>query len=111
VDTESAAQMRLLMLGVLLLLFTSVAWAHPGDSDLSQWYRSLRSNSGMSCCDISDCQPARARMTTDGWQIKVGDEWREVPAEAVLQRDNLAGEPVACLYLGRILCFVPGSEG
>lgn len=92
----------------LLVLWAMIpASAHDGADPLATWYKSLKTNSGNTCCDQSDCRPTPARITPDGWQVKIEGQWQDVPPEVILQRENLAGEPVACVYFHRILCFIP----
>ena len=95
----------------LALSWLGSAVAHPGDDDLATWYRSLKAPSGMFCCDVNDCKPVGSRLTQGGWQIREGDGWADVPAKAVLTRENMAGEAVACIYLGELICFVPPEMG
>lgn len=83
----------------------------PGD-----WYRSLiQPGTGASCCDISDCAPATARLTASGWVV-VTKEGRALPVPPAVILPDV--EPLdgisayACIFGGRVRCFVrPGSGG
>lgn len=89
-----------------------VAGAAPpdnADSALATWFRSLRAPNGTACCTIADCRRATHRLTTEGYEVMIGDQWVAVPSERVLRRtDNPTGEAVVCRVPGTtlILCFV-----
>ena len=117
--------MKALALGIIVLGLVT-AWVALGappegadlNSPLAQWYRSLQTPQGMSCCDMADCRPVRARQVADDagghWEIFVGEEgqpkiWEAVPPDRVLRHNNEDGRPIACRFGGRILCFVPPS--
>lgn len=84
--------------------------AEPGP--LSQWFQSLRHPlSGHSCCSIADCRAVRVRMAGGHYEVLDGSVWLVVPDNSILQqRDNPVGEPVACIRVGVVLCFVRGPE-
>ena len=98
---------------VLLPMFAGGALGEPPtgadpNSPLGLWYRSLTAPySGMSCCSVSDCRPVEARLVDDRWEVRSVDAWVAVPPWAVLKRENPDGRPIACLFRGGILCFVP----
>jgi hypothetical protein len=82
-------------------------------ADLSQWFKGLKQpGTGMSCCDISDCQAVTARMGEMGYEIFIDGQWRKVPDDKILQgQTNPLGRAVAC-YTPRqgIMCFVRPME-
>lgn len=91
-----------------VLLHISGAMARDGKTPLAQWYSSLRTPTGISCCDESDCAPTDARLRDGHWEVRPADSpWLTVPDEAVLKRENADGRPVVCIFGGKILCFVP----
>jgi hypothetical protein len=106
---------RLFPIGCLFLLsvLAGAAFGQPPagadpNSPLGLWYRSLTAPySGGSCCSVADCRPVEARLVGEGWEIRVRGIWIEVPPSVVLKRDNPDGRPIACIFAGDILCFVP----
>ena len=104
---------RSLGIGTLFLVLVSAALGQPPpgadpNSPLGLWFRSLTAPySGISCCSVADCRPVEARLVGEGWEIHVDGTWIEVPADVVLKRDNPDGRPIACVFAGSILCFVP----
>jgi hypothetical protein len=107
--------LRLVALAALLASAAPVAARPPPDPDpkLAPWFESLRQpRSGASCCSIADCRPADYRTRGDHYEVKLHDEWVEVPAEKILHRlDNPTGRGVVCWTpIVGIMCFVPGPE-
>ena len=107
--------LRTLVLATALAI-AAPALAHPppnADPKLAPWFESLRQpKSGASCCSIADCRPADYKMSGDHYEVKLRNEWVEVPAEKILHRlDNPTGRGVVCWtpFVG-IMCFVPGPE-
>jgi hypothetical protein len=111
-------------ISALLAATTVLAAPPPGgnpDPAMAAWYRSLRSPiSGVSCCSVADCRNTAIRPEADGsisaWigQEQFGpdapDEWRTIPPEARLNRDdNPTGHAVVCFVAGSIHCFVPDA--
>jgi hypothetical protein len=85
--------------------------ASPNNADpaLATWFRSLKAPNGTACCTVADCRRATHRVTTNGYEVMIDDEWVAVPWERVLRRtDNPTGEAVVCRVPGTtlILCFV-----
>jgi hypothetical protein len=82
-------------------------------TDLSGWFKSLRQpGTGMSCCDISDCQAVNARTSAEGYEVFIDGRWIAVPEDKILNgKNNPLGRAVAC-YTPRqgILCFVRPLE-
>lgn len=102
------------VLAVLLGLVFRTASGEPpagANPDLAPWYQSLRDNSGVSCCSVADCRPADYRMGPKGYEVFVGDEWRHVPHDKVILRENPTGAGVVCWTPDRgVMCFVRGTE-
>jgi len=100
-----------------------------GPGPFSDWYKSLQTPSGGSCCDEADCRPVADvrsfRREDDDGNIEQGYEvlvtpeshgapapmWVPVPADRILPRSNPTGRAVACWrpYIG-VLCFVRPTE-
>lgn len=49
-------------------------------------YTHLKSRSGKSCCDNSDCRPAQYRVTSSGVEMLIGENWVRVPGGMVEYR-------------------------
>lgn len=111
-------------ISVLLAATTALAAPPPGgnpDPATAAWFRSLRSpTTNVSCCSVADCRNTAIRLEADGsisaWigQEQFGhgapDEWRTIPPEARLERDdNPTGHAVVCFVAGFINCFVPDA--
>jgi hypothetical protein len=102
-----------------------------GDASRAGWFETLKTPSGESCCNMSDCRPTRAewRSDTEGWWAHVNGKWRPVPADKVLTSPrSIDGAAYLCMgrdppyghgslpgdvtsMLGAIFCFVPPDLG
>jgi hypothetical protein len=103
-----------------VIIFIAVANARDLDgryaaSPLKPWFDSLKSKNGPCCSDADGTAVAdvdwRAR---DGhYQVRLEDEWIDVPDDALIKEPNRAGRTMVWpFYLeGRpqIRCFMPGS--
>ncbi len=123
------AAMVVLAIGVALV---STAFAAPppgGPGPFSDWYRSLQTPSGGSCCDEGDCRPVEAyrsvRVVDEDGPVRFAYEvlvtpashgaavpmWVPVPPGRVLARENPTGKAVACwLPSAGVMCFVRPAE-
>src|SRR5262245_30395830 len=68
-----------------------------GHAQNHDWYRSLKTKSGWSCCNgdegHGDCRPVRARQSFDGqWEAFYNGSWQHIPPDAIL-RDDLNRQP------------------
>lgn len=72
-------------------------------------YHDWKTESGVSCCNDQDCAPVRAQFVDDHWEIWHGNVWRIVPDRAVRPIKSPDGRSHACVFMGNILCFVPGE--
>ena len=94
------------------LFATSASLAAPpqnADPSLAPWFHSLKAPNGTGCCSVADCRRAQSRVTPAGYEVMIGDRWRAVPWERVLQRtDNPTGQAIVCYVPDTelILCFV-----
>ncbi len=107
--------LRLLVLAAVVGAAATAAARPPPNADpkLAPWFESLRQpRSGASCCSIADCRPADYRTNGDHYEVKVRNEWLEVPTGKVLHRlDNPTGRAVVCWTpIVGIMCFVPGPQ-
>lgn len=104
----------LIALGLAALLVLIAPRSHgapPEGSDgrLSEFFLSLKQpGSQVSCCSISDCRFIdAARISAQGWEAKVGDDWIPIPPERIIRdRQNIDGRAVLCYLGGRVLCFL-----
>lgn len=98
---------------LLVIHFARAAPPEGADQRLAPWFNSLRQpGTGVSCCSIADCRPVDYRFTSKGYEVFVGEQWRPVPQEKILQGyDNPTGRAVVCWTpaLG-VLCFVRDFE-
>lgn len=107
----------ILMFGLLFLVHACHAHDH-NHPELNGWLMSLRNNKGVPCCDGSDA----TRLSDVDWESKdghyrvrlMGDDWVDVPDEAVIEQPNRAGQTLVWPYylngqLRGIRCFMPGS--
>lgn len=90
------------------------------DPEIAAWYRSLRDQRGLSCCDEADCRPVPYRAEGNRVEVFISratfgtaapEAWMRVPPEAILVRENPTGAAIACYHGGRIACFVRPIEG
>lgn len=106
----------------LLALFLCLAPAASGhapegtDAAIAPWVRSLQQprTGGLSCCSEADCALARGVKIVDGvYWVTDGDGQRLRVDPGVILRNvnNQAGDYLACIHGGRVLCFVlaPGT--
>jgi hypothetical protein len=104
-----------------------------GETVRAEWFESLKTRSGESCCSQSDCRQTTAewRGDTQGWWVLVNGSWRPVPADKVLAfpksidgaaylcsgRDSRGSAPdggklrTIPSVLSTIYCFVPPDFG
>lgn len=109
--------MKTILQGLIIAtvaLCSMLALAQPpegADSSLAPWFQSLETKAGGPCCSIADCRNYAYRISGGHYEIDYNDEWLEVPEDAVLERyDNPTGRAVACVFAGRVLCFIKASE-
>jgi hypothetical protein len=95
---------------LLSIVTAGTAFAHSGDDLLSAWYRSLTGEAGVSCCSEEDCKPVQAKLIGNEWQVLDENDWEVVPADAILNRENIDGRPILCRVWNKIQCFVPPPE-
>ena len=104
-----------------------------GEASRAEWFEKLKTPSGESCCNLSDCRQTQAewRADSEGWWVLVNGTWRPVPADKVLRSPrSIDGSAYLCMgsdsggdalgpgylpgnvrLLGAIYCFVPPNLG
>jgi hypothetical protein len=122
---RSALALALAVMVAILVFLYSVDLSHGADADgrytQSQhhdWVRSLHSPAGSWCCDISDGHAlvdADWRSSGDRYQVKVSDDWVDVPKDAVIAEPNRLGQTIVW-FINRdgkpvVTCFLPGALG
>jgi hypothetical protein len=114
------------LFGITLLaaaLACSYAWPRDLDgryaqSEHHEWVKSLHSPGGAWCCDISD---GRALLDADWqskgghYQVKLRDDWLDVPDDAVIGEPNKLGQTIVWMQYKNgepvVVCFLPGAGG
>ncbi len=83
---------------------TSIAPA----ADRGAWFKSLtQPDTGLSCCDISDCRRADADWKGGQWWAVVEGQWTAIPHEKELSKQSIDGDAYVCATPSRhIYCFV-----
>lgn len=113
---------KLLFAGLAALAATLSASAQPPpgadpNSDMGKWFKSLKSNKGLPCCDVSDCRRVEARLVNGYYEALIDEEWARVPDDKITPVENPTGRYIACYtyYDGSrdpppyFFCFVPIS--
>lgn len=115
----------LLLLAAIALAVIAWAIGTAHAQDRGAWFKSLKQpDTGVSCCDVSDCRRTNARWEGEGWQAVVNGEWRTIPANKVLQKPHsIDGDAYVCngpewhdddgggSSPGLIFCFIPPDMG
>lgn len=132
---------------ILVALFVAIALflaaigafsqrAHGQEIDRGEWFRSLRTDTGASCCGISDCGKVEAKWADGQWWAKVPrwdrTEWERIPPGKVLDKESIDEHAYLCNspggaggtqyggsgtfyesapWEGQIYCFVPPNMG
>src|ERR1051325_5387430 len=112
---------RLLFACFTVLTVTFAASAHPPegaeqDSPIAKWFKSLRNNHGLSCCEISDCRPVEARLRNGYYEALIDNRWFRIPDETINNTGNPTGQYIACYsyyddFSPHLYCFVPIPMG
>jgi hypothetical protein len=66
-----------------------ILWQEP--TQAHDIYTHLKSRSGESCCDNSDCRPVPYRVTASGVEMLVGETWVWVP-QGIIEYRTLEGD-------------------
>lgn len=90
-----AARIALVLLSVALAIILIIRAAKAEDK--ATWFKSLKQpDTGLSCCDISDCHPTKAEYRKGAWWAVVAGKWRQVPANKVLNKTSILEDAVIC---------------
>jgi len=113
---------RLLFVCLAALTATLSAAAQPPtgadpNSEVGKWFKSLKSNKGLPCCDVSDCRRVQARIVNGYYEALIDEQWARVPDDRITPVENPTGHYIACYtyYDGSreppplFYCFVPIS--
>jgi hypothetical protein len=93
----------------------SEKWGH--DPQTSQWFKSLRSPQGVSCCDYVDgvrLEDPEWRQTEDAsYEVFARGAWHKIPPEHVVTATNRVGYAILWWPAGyeEPSCFLPGAGG
>jgi hypothetical protein len=112
----------LLFISILISVAVLSASAQPPpgadpNSEIAKWFKSLKSNDGHPCCDVSDCRRVEARLVNGSYEALVDDQWAKVPDAAIRRIENPTGQYIACYtsqdystkFPPYFFCFVPIS--
>ena len=96
---------------VLWLAWVALAFAQTTHDRFHYVYEGWLTAVGGSCCNDQDCAPTEGhwRVGPGGYEIQAGETWLQVPAEAVRPYVSPDGDAHACVWNGKVLCFVKGS--
>jgi hypothetical protein len=108
------------LLTVTLLSLMSVARAidtgqfENVPDDVRAWFKSVRSPSGVPCCDIADGHRTAYDVRSGSYWVPIEGEWMQVPERAVIRDgNNPIGEAVVWYVHHRgaivISCFMPAD--
>ena len=104
------------VLALLVLVSVTASRARPPENTnliYGLWFENLHQpQTGLPCCDISDCHQTESRTVGTHYEAFVEGKWIAVPPETVVDRtDNPTGRAVVCwLPWSGILCFVRAPE-
>jgi hypothetical protein len=112
--------MRELIAGAIALCFLLSAQAHDSNApELDDWYKSLESEAGTTCCDGSDAfSVLDPDWDTEGpngsYRVRLDGVWHNVPSSSVVQNPNKSGVAKVWPVSYRdghviIRCFLPGA--
>lgn len=102
---------RLFLTSLVTLVAASSASGQPPagadpNSEIGRWFKSLKDNRGVPCCDISDCRRVEARLVNGLYEALIDNRWAKVPQDTVRSVENPTGQYVAC-YSYRYYDFFP----
>jgi hypothetical protein len=116
--------LRIMRLGMALLVPAAVLTPASYAVDRGQfddvpqhvrsWFKSVRSPSGVPCCDMSDGHRTEYDVRAGAYWVPIDGEWMQVPDRAVIRNGgNPVGEAVVWhIHRGGtviISCFVPAD--
>lgn len=90
------------------------------DPKMHEWFDSLKSGKGPCCSDadgtaLSDVDWRSVNKEDVHYQVRIDDQWIDVPDDAVLTQPNMYGRTIVWPirgYLGiTVRCFIVGAQG
>ena len=119
-STHRKARLLFLSLAALGAALSASAQPPPGadpNSEIGKWFKSLKTEHGQPCCDVSDCRRVEARLSDGHYEALIDEEWARVPDDKIRRVENPTGHFIACYmyYDGtrdpppHFFCFVPIS--
>jgi hypothetical protein len=106
----------IMVLVVLCLAVSRVGSAHVvgNSAEVDSWFEHLHApDTGVPCCNLTDCTPVSSRLGAEGWEAWTGGRWIPVPDEKVMA-DTVNPLEQAVLCWSRtfgLTCFVPPPAG
>jgi hypothetical protein len=110
--------------GAILVIFilSLVAYAPAAAGERGDWFESLLTPEGESCCDMSDCTKTAAEWRGDRWWADVQGKWRTIPLDRILTEPySIDGDAYVCSANPAnddshqidpfIYCFIPPTMG
>lgn len=87
-------------------------YAH--DPETSQWFRSIKNESGVPCCDNTDAIRLEdpddyKRNEDDSYDVRVEGQSVHIDATRVIKGSNRVGYAIIWKYRGGYTCFLPGA--
>ena len=118
----------LILVGIVIAGNVLAAPPAGGPGRYAEWYQSLKSPTGGSCCDLSDCREVAWRAGKGGYEARISPEthgnvgvtetfWLAIPDDRIIVPPEYARAfdrppgAVACYRPGNLYCFVRGMEG
>lgn len=103
----------------ILLFGLTTSCVPANELSRGDWFKSLKQpDTGMSCCDISDCRQTEAKWVGDQWAARVRGVPRLIPNSKVLKSPHsIDGEAYVCASesgppeSALIYCFIPPTMG
>jgi hypothetical protein len=117
---SKATKSMMFRAGLAVLAICTPALAHDNgqfssvSDSVRAWFKSVKSQHGVPCCDIADGHRTDYDMRKDQYWVPINGNWMPVPADAVLDAvGNPVGDAVVwySIYGDHVVirCFVPGS--
>lgn len=108
----------------LIFLIAGIHRANARDPDgryanwpLKGWFNSLKSKSGVPCCDTADglrLEDVDWEARDNHYRVRIDGQWHDVPMEALIEQPNKFGPAVVWPFKDasgntQIRCFIPGA--
>jgi hypothetical protein len=114
---QNAKRLLFASLTALAVAFSASAQPPQGadpNSEIAKWFKSLKNDHGLRCCDISDCRQVEARLINGHYEALIDNRWSRIPDETINHMENPTGQNIACYsryddFSPHFYCFVPIS--